>query len=48
MHIVLAKFSSKYEILIKHGFANSMEIKELSRIAQQEEKITALVKQAKE
>lgn len=37
VHIILMKFSSKYEKTIKHIYANRMEIKELERIASQEE-----------
>lgn len=33
VHIVLVKFSSKYEILIKHKLANSLELRELDNIA---------------
>ena len=33
VHIFLMKFSSKYEVAIKSALANSMEQKELSKIA---------------
>jgi Ca2+/Na+ antiporter len=33
VHIILMKFSSKYEIIIKHNLANIMEIGELKKIA---------------
>lgn len=33
VHIIAMKFSSKYEIIIKHNFANSLEIGELQKIA---------------
>lgn len=33
VHIILVKFSSKYEILIKHKLANSLELRELDNIA---------------
>ena len=35
LHIFLMKFSSKYEIIIKHFFANHLEINELNKIAKQ-------------
>jgi len=33
IHIILVKFSSKYEILIKHKLANTLELRELDHIA---------------
>lgn len=46
VHIFLMKFSSKYEIILKHSFANRLEISELNRIAKQEEKVIELRKKA--
>jgi Ca2+/Na+ antiporter len=34
VHIILMKYSSKYEVAIKQMLANYLEIKELKRIAQ--------------
>ena len=34
VHIFLMKYSNKYEVAIKEALANSMEVKELARIAQ--------------
>lgn len=36
LHILLMKFSSKYEIIIKHNLANNLEINELTKIAKHE------------
>lgn len=36
VHIFLMKFSSKYEVAIKHSLANNLEIKTLSKIAKQD------------
>lgn len=36
IHIFLMKYSSKYEVAIKKSLANFMEIRELSRLAQQD------------
>jgi len=36
IHIFLMKFSSKYEVSIKHNLANSLEINELKKLANQD------------
>jgi Ca2+/Na+ antiporter len=36
LHIILMKFSSKYEIIIKHNLANRLEINELDKIAKKD------------
>ena len=36
VHIFLMKFSSKYEVAIKHALANKLEIKTLSKIAKED------------
>lgn len=33
VHILLMKFSSKYEIIIKHNLANTIEVSGLKKIA---------------
>lgn len=35
VHIILMKFSAKYEVIIKHNLANAMEIGELKKIAKE-------------
>jgi len=36
VHIILMKFSAKYEVIIKHNLANAMEIGELKKIAKED------------